>query len=123
MANEQNLKPFTSDQSHDEAVKNGSKGGVASGKARRGRRMIADIIREILDEPLATGSDQTKLDGISIKAVKKIFDNPDIRDVKILAELLGELKTNPANTNNTILNINSSAEGAKNIRALAEDKE
>ena len=35
MANEQNLVPFTSDQSHDEAVKNGAKGGVASGAARR----------------------------------------------------------------------------------------
>lgn len=35
MANEQNLVPFTSDQNREEAVKNGKKGGVASGKARR----------------------------------------------------------------------------------------
>ena len=35
MANEQNLKPFTSDQDREEAAKNGRKGGIASGKARR----------------------------------------------------------------------------------------
>lgn len=32
---EDNLQPFTSDQDREEAVKNGKKGGVASGKARR----------------------------------------------------------------------------------------
>ena len=35
MANEQNLRPFTSEQSHEEAVKNGRKGGIASGASRR----------------------------------------------------------------------------------------
>ena len=35
MANEQNLVPFTTNQSREEAVKNGRKGGKASGKARR----------------------------------------------------------------------------------------
>ena len=34
MANEQNLKPFTSEQSREEAVKNGSKGGTKSGQVR-----------------------------------------------------------------------------------------
>ena len=35
MANKQNLVPFTTNQSREEAVKNGRKGGKASGKARR----------------------------------------------------------------------------------------
>lgn len=35
MANEQNLKPFTSEQNREEAAKNGRKGGVESGKTRR----------------------------------------------------------------------------------------
>lgn len=42
MANEQNLKPFTSEQNREEAKKNGHKGGIASGKARREK---ADFIR------------------------------------------------------------------------------
>ena len=35
MANEQNLVPVTTNQSREEAVKNGRKGGKASGRARR----------------------------------------------------------------------------------------
>lgn len=31
--NIQNLKPFTAEQSHAEATKNGKKGGIASGQA------------------------------------------------------------------------------------------
>lgn len=43
MANEQNLKPFTSEQSHEEAVKNGRKGGIESGKAKRKQKTLAEI--------------------------------------------------------------------------------
>lgn len=53
MANEKNLIPFTSDQSHDEAVKNGKKGGVASGAARRRRKTM----RQTLNALLGTGLD------------------------------------------------------------------
>lgn len=53
MANERNLTPFTSGQSHDEAVKNGKKGGVASGVARRRRKTM----RQTLNTLLSTGLD------------------------------------------------------------------
>lgn len=53
MANEKNLTPFTSDQSHDEAVKNGKKGGVASGAARRRKKTM----RQTLNVLLSTGLD------------------------------------------------------------------
>ena len=46
MANEQNLKPFTSEQSREEAVKNGRKGGIRSGEAKRERRLLKDAILE-----------------------------------------------------------------------------
>lgn len=48
MANEKNLMPFTSDQSHDEAVKNGKKGGVASGAARRRRKTMRQTLNALL---------------------------------------------------------------------------
>ena len=50
MANEQNLKPFTSDQSHEEAVKNGAKGGKASGEARRQRRDLRRALEMLLEK-------------------------------------------------------------------------
>lgn len=49
MANNENLRPFTSEQSHEEAVKNGKKGGIASGVAKRNRKMLRDCIDYLLE--------------------------------------------------------------------------
>lgn len=49
MANEQNLVPFTSLQSREEAVKNGRKGGIASAKARKRRNDLREMAQAILD--------------------------------------------------------------------------
>ena len=48
MANEKNLKPFTSDQSREEAKTNGAKGGVASGIARKKKRALKNTIEMIM---------------------------------------------------------------------------
>ncbi len=45
MANEQNLKVFTSEQSREEAAINGRKGGIESGKTRR----LQGAIRKALE--------------------------------------------------------------------------
>lgn len=50
MANEKNLIPFTSDQSRDEAKKNGRKGGKASGEARRRKKTFAEALKYILHD-------------------------------------------------------------------------
>ena len=48
MANEENLKPFTSDQSREEARKNGSKGGKASVKSRRRKKAMRQAASALL---------------------------------------------------------------------------
>ena len=50
MANEQNLIPFTSDQDREEAKKNGKRGGVASGIARREKATMLQTLEKLLDE-------------------------------------------------------------------------
>ena len=65
MANEQNLQPFTSEQSRDEATKNGRKGGIASGKARREKRDRKQIASELLDLTVS---------GAGIDKIKKFFN-------------------------------------------------
>lgn len=50
MANEQNLTPFTSEQNREEAVKNGKKGGVNSGKARRRKADLRKMAQQVLDD-------------------------------------------------------------------------
>lgn len=58
MANEKNLTPFTSEQSHEEAVKNGKKGGVASGAARRRKRSMRQTVNTLLSAGLNVGESE-----------------------------------------------------------------
>lgn len=52
MANEKNLKPFTSNQDKKEASKNGRKGGKASGEAKRKRKNLKENMLYILEAPV-----------------------------------------------------------------------
>lgn len=118
MANAGNLKPNT-ERTPKERVELARKAGKASGRKRRERKTIADALRKVLDEPIAKGSRQTRLDGISIKVIKKMFENPDIRDMKCLAEILGEFKQT-INAEGMTLNINASEEGKNNIERILQ---
>lgn len=51
MANEQNLIPFTSNQSREEAKKNGAKGGKKSGEVRRKRKAMKEQAEILLSLP------------------------------------------------------------------------
>lgn len=55
MANVQNLKPKDSNQNREEAKKNGKKGGVASGKARREKKAMKETLLSLLSLPLEKG--------------------------------------------------------------------
>ena len=118
MANAGNLK-LNTERTPKERVELARKAGKASGRKRRERKTIADALRKVLDEPIAKGSRQTRLDGISIKVIKKMFEDPDIRDMKCLAEILGELKQT-INAEGMTLNINASEEGKNNIKRILE---
>lgn len=118
MATQENLKPFGT-LAEDVQREIRSKGGKARAKKMKERKTIAEALRKILDEPIAKGSRQTKLGGISMKVIKKLYDDPDIRDLKTLAEILGELKqTN--NAESLTLYISSSEEGKSNIERIID---
>lgn len=68
MANEQNLKPFTSEQNREEAVKNGKKGGVASGKARRERADLRKQMQLWLETEVAKDKNGESLTGAELMA-------------------------------------------------------
>lgn len=82
MANEQNLKPFTAEQSREEAVKNGKKGGIASGKAKRKRKSL----REQLEMLLETGNTQ---ESIAVALLEKAMSG-DVRAFEVLRDTIGE---------------------------------
>ena len=55
MANEQNLKPFTSDQDREKAAENGRKGGKASGEAKRRKKEMRERLEMLLSMPISNG--------------------------------------------------------------------
>lgn len=104
MPNEKNLLPhrFTSEQSREEASKNGRLGGIESGKARRRKRSLKDAADLFLSLPVSdrrswnklarAGVDPEDIDNqmaiivsLSLNAAKG-----DTRAAKLLFELLGE---------------------------------
>ena len=58
MANEKNLTPFTSEQSREEAVKNGKKGGLASGASKRRRKAMRQTVNALLGAGLEGGESE-----------------------------------------------------------------
>lgn len=94
---------FTSDQDRTEAAKNGRKGGKVRGAqireeahARRLARVMAqaimrgkdgkEIINPLLNEP------QTMLAGALLKQFEKAYRKSDTAALKLLLELMGEIK-------------------------------
>lgn len=56
MANEENLKPFKPGRSSEEAVKNGQKGGIASGQSRRRKKTLSELAKMIAENPAPTAA-------------------------------------------------------------------
>jgi hypothetical protein len=104
MANEQNLRPFTSDQDREEAKKNGIKGGKASGLARRQKRTMREIAEAIGNMELKNARllammhdagfegtptmDDAAFFGVCVRAQKG-----DPQALKLLAEMRGQYST------------------------------
>ena len=103
MANEQNLKPFTSDQSREKAVENGRKGGIASGKARREQKTIQTLLQDYLandvksNKALLPLADKAGIKGnqsikelVTAVCIINTLKKGDVDKLGKLTELLGE---------------------------------
>ena len=101
-------------RSGEEAVENGRKGGIASGKARREKKTIQKILADLLDGQIKDSPQFAKLAskmGVeSDKSVKDIFTmvcllnsvkSGNLGDLERLSKLLGE--DNAKEHNNGIL--------------------
>lgn len=67
---DENLVPFTGEQSRDEAVKNGKKGGKASGVARRKKKAMREEFEELLSLTLTNPKLIQNLEGLGIPVKK-----------------------------------------------------
>lgn len=87
MAGVENLKPI---QSTEEARERGRKGGIASGKARREKRMMKETIESLLTMSMKSGK------GTNIEDIKNFADikgkNISVQDAILIAQLQKALK-------------------------------
>lgn len=93
MANTQNLKPFTSSQSREEAVKNGKKGGKASGASKRKKKAFKDALLLLLEEDVkdreGNPTGKTYQDAVISGLVKRSATG-DPRAIELLLRIIGE---------------------------------
>lgn len=81
--NEKNLIPYTSEQSREEAVKNGSKGGKASAESRRRKRDMKAKMKALLELPAAV-NDKEQMEALGVSP-----EDMDNEMVLVMAMFLG----------------------------------
>jgi hypothetical protein len=82
------------------AAEAGRRGGIASGETKRYAKTFGEALRKILDEPATAGGEKSRREVICEKLIYNLYNNPTIKDMKIAAELMGELEQN-INVNHT----------------------
>lgn len=101
MANEENLIPFTSDQDREEAKKNGRKGGVASGLARREKATMKKVLLEMLDEIADKENNLTYRQMCTLGLLKGAVQG-NATNYKTILETTGEIEVNSSTPEVTI---------------------
>lgn len=86
MANIENLKPKDSNQSREEAKKNGKKGGIASGKARRERKAMREQLEMLLKLPVKSEKTKKQIHDLGIS--DKEIDNQMALTISLYQEAL-----------------------------------
>lgn len=105
MANEENLKKGKATQfkSGAEAARFGKKGGKASGRAKRQKKTVQEILTGLMSTPikdmpsvqklaqrLGIGDEQTVKELFTIVCVLKTMEKGRLDDLEMLVRLLGE---------------------------------
>lgn len=130
MGNLQNLRPIA--LSHEEAVTNGQKGGIASGQARKQRRMMRETISALLQARLddaemaaaleAAGLPADLQGGINLAIMRKALLG-DVEAARYLRDTAGEKPTetfNLAMSDKPIRAMDLSTKSDEELEALAD---
>ena len=90
MPNPENLVR-NEDRTPEQRKANASKGGIASGKARRKRRELREMLLQELYARIP-GSTMNKAEYIIARVIKELADHPNMKDLRTAFELVGELE-------------------------------
>ena len=128
MANEKNLVPFTSEQSHEEAVKNGRKGGIASGEAKRNRKMLRDCIDYLFEreDAMVLGADGSPMSGaeqLAYNLFVKALSEPDTakaaKAFEVLRDTAGQKPVEKVQATQTVVDL--SGFSTEELKAMLDD--
>lgn len=123
MANNENLTPFTSDQSREEAVKNGRKGGIASGEAKREKKEMRDFAKLVFDELVKdkkSGAELPTRYAMVKRLVQKVLKEGDVSAFRELTKVAGEMPKDEEQNAPVVVIVNTSEKGAKAMERLKE---
>ena len=111
MANEKNLVPFTSEQSHEEAVKNGRKGGIASGEAKRKRKTLKEELLLMLE-------DEEVQKSVAVALIQEA-QNGNVKAFGMLRDTIGEAPVEKVQTTQTVVDLSTFS--TDEIKAMLDD--
>lgn len=111
-ANPQNLVNFTSDQDREAAVRNGRKGGIASGEAKRRRKSL----REQLEILLENGNTQ---ESVAVALIEKAMGG-DVKAFEVLRDTVGEKPVDKVETKQTVVDMSKFT--TEEIKAMLDDE-
>ena len=87
MANVKNLKPFTSEQSREEAVKNGREGGKKSGESKREKANFKKLCEIALNEVYK--GEMTNAEAMVISMITKALEG-DTKAFEVIRDTAGQ---------------------------------
>lgn len=105
MANNQNLKPFDSNQSREEAKKNGRLGGIKSGEAKRAKKTMKEMLDYLLEKEIENkkGEKASTLEAISVSMIRQAL-NGNVKAFEVIRDTIGEKVVD------TVVNINQAVQ-------------
>lgn len=94
MANEQNLKPFDSNQSREKAKINGRKGGIKSGEAKRARKTMREMLTYLLEKEITNkqGEKASTQEAITVALIKQALRG-NVKAWEVIRDTIGEKPT------------------------------
>lgn len=115
MANNENLKPFDSNQSREEAKKNGQIGGIKSGEARRAKKTMKAMLDYLLEKEIENkkGEKASTQEAISVALIKQALSG-NVKAFEVIRDTIGEKPEQ---------NVNLTASNPQIIVASESDKE
>ena len=106
MANNDNLKPFDSNQNREEAKKNGRKGGIKSGEAKRRRKTMRAMLDYLLEKELTNknGEKATTLEAMMASMIKQSISG-NVRACEFIRDTIGQKPTEKVEATNATITV------------------